>query len=191
MVERGHEMYGVVWLRSTCRECKPLYRIKKRKRRQTHLLPFRHRETSNPLYDSRDTTGKRCGAKSVRCQRKFSGVSLQPSRPAFHFSSLLFHAFRNPFVLFHFYLLHAALWSVCSELFFRCGASSKSFWVSLSFRITCRVSLIGIPLWIFSSKTDLIRPYDISTSRYLALVEKFVLIAVIDVFRKFRNYLVP
>lgn len=58
----------------------PLYRIKKRKRRQTHLPPSSpHRETSNPLYDSRDTTGKRCGAKSARCRRKFSGVSLQPS----------------------------------------------------------------------------------------------------------------
>lgn len=148
----------------------PLYRIKKRKRRQTHLPPSSpHRETSNPLYDSRDTTGKRCGAKSARRRRKFSGVSFQTSLSLVPPLLFAFPRFlpplRTPSLL-----LRVALWSVCSELFFRHGAPSRSFWISLSFRITCR-ALSSVSLWIFSSKTDLIRPFSASR-RYLALVEK-------------------
>ena len=81
--ERGKHDFGRL-----IEDVSSLYRIKKRKRRQTHLpSPFplgypreRERETSNPLYDSQDTA-RRTAAGGERNLRDVGGnfpASLSP-----------------------------------------------------------------------------------------------------------------
>lgn len=135
--ERARESTGQHDFGRLVGDVSPLYRIKKRKRRQTHLPPL------SLLIAKRVTRftihGTRPGNAAGRNLRDVGGnFPASPSNPpvaSYHFSSLLF---RHPFVLLRFCLLRAALWSVYFELFFRRGASSRSFWISLSFRITCR-----------------------------------------------------
>lgn len=77
---------------STCRGAvSPLYRIKKRKRRQTRLLPRLPPSTPRAKRVTRFAIhdGNSRGAKSARRRRKFSSASFQPpsSSPPFHRAS--------------------------------------------------------------------------------------------------------
>lgn len=150
------------------RDVSPLYRIKKRKRRQTHLPPpSPHRETSNPLYDSGDPTGKTLRGEICETLEKIFR-RLLPALPSLvPTSPLCFSALSAA-------PLHSFA-STCSALLYDLSAPSSSSGVArprdrsefhCHSRITCR-ALSSVFLWIFSSKTDLIICPFSASGRYL------------------------